>query len=404
MSLQQQQAMASSISPSLLRWILRRLVGKLDYGQLIVEAPGGSRMVFEGLRPGPHARVHIHSWRVLTRFFSGCVVSIAESYLAREWSSPNLAALLVLGDLNTCLGEPQRLLRLPRLGLKFRHALNRNTRAGSRRNIAAHYDLGNDFYQQWLDAGMNYSAGIFSREQQTLEEAQQAKIDRVCEMLELRDGDRVLEIGCGWGAVAQQLREKHDAAVTGITLSAEQLNYARRRTESSSMAKGCDLRFQDYRDVAGSFDRIVSIEMLEAVGEAYWPVYFQKLHDSLRPGGIAVLQVITMDEGRFETYRARPDFIQKYIFPGGMLPTVEITRRETENAGLVFAHAEFFGVSYVRTLEEWKQRFETAWPTLSTMGFDARFKRMWEYYLAYCQAGFETGALNVGLYRLERPS
>lgn len=237
---------------------------------------------------------------------------------------------------------------------------------------------------------------------QTLEQAQDAKLDRVLSLLDLAGGERVLEIGCGWGSLAERMLDRHGSNVTGVTLSTEQLAYADRRLRHKVLAGHCDLRLQDYRDVRGTFDRVVSIEMLEAVGEAYWPTYFEKLRELLRPGGVAVLQVITIDEARFEAYRRSPDFIQKYIFPGGMLPTTKIIERQTAAAGLQLVANEFFGAGYARTLEEWQLRFQNAWPTIEPLGFDERFKRTWEYYLAYCQAGFETGAINVGLYKVER--
>jgi cyclopropane-fatty-acyl-phospholipid synthase len=323
----------------------------------------------------------------------------AESYIAGEWSSPDLDALLKLALLNAAALPQAGLVRvLPRL----RHELNRNTRRGSRRNIAAHYDLGNAFYSHWLDAGMNYSSGLYLSPAQTLEEAQQAKADRVSQLLELSGGETVLEIGCGWGALAERLIERHRCRVTGITLSARQLEYANQRLRERGLCRYGDLRLQDYRDVQGSYDRIVSIEMMEAVGAAYWPAYFKQVRDRLRPGGVAVLQVITIDEARYEAYRRQPDFIQQYIFPGGMLPTVEIVGREAESAGIELVRREMFGESYALSLAEWQRRFQTAWPSIAPLGFDARFKRMWEYYLAYCQAGFEAGAVSVGFYQFRK--
>jgi 2-polyprenyl-3-methyl-5-hydroxy-6-metoxy-1,4-benzoquinol methylase len=225
--------------------------------------------------------------------------SSAEAYMAGEVSSPDLVALLTLASRNAGLADRFKTIRIPRLGLRLRHALNRNTRLGSRRNIAAHYDLGNAFYQRWLDAGMTYSAARFSSAQPDLESAQTAKLDRVLDLLDAREGDRILEIGCGWGSLAERALERHHLTITGITLSTEQLEYARRRLAGSIAAGRCELRLQDYRDVAGTYDRVISIEMLEAVGAAYWSTYFVKLRDCLRPGGTAVLQVITIDEGRF---------------------------------------------------------------------------------------------------------
>ena len=215
-------------------------------------------------------------------------------------------------------------------------------------------------------------------------------------------GESVLEIGCGWGNLAERLIARYRCRLTGLTLSARQLEFARNRLRGRGLDHYGDLRLQDYREVRGSYDRIVSIEMLEAVGVAYWPAYFKQLRSSLRPGGIGVLQVITIDEQRFESYRRRPDFIQKYIFPGGMLPTTKILEQEIAAAGLRLISREHFGESYARTLEEWQRRFARAWPELKSLGFDERFKRTWDYYLAYCRAGFETGNVNVGLYKLCR--
>jgi cyclopropane-fatty-acyl-phospholipid synthase len=390
------------LSRSLTEALLRRMFRELAWGQLVVDTPTGDRLVFDGDRPGPQARLTIHSWRCIWRLVTDWDIGFAEAYRAGEWSSPNVASLLRFASDNKAAKEPLRPLRVPRFGLRLRHALNRNSRRGSRRNIAAHYDLGNDFYEQWLDAGMSYSSGLFSSAGQTLEEAQGAKLDRVIDMLGLTGGETVLEIGCGWGGLAERLIDRHNCAVTAVTLSAEQLAFAQRRLRNRAHSGYCDLRLQDYRDVRGTFDRIVSIEMLEAVGEAYWPTYFEKLRDSLRPGGSAVLQVITIDDARFENYRRRPDFIQKYIFPGGMLPTTRILEREIAKARLQRVANEFFGESYARTLEEWRLRFQKAWPKIEALGFGDRFKRTWEYYLAYSQVGFETGALNVGLYEVTR--
>ena len=410
MSMQNEQTVTRSINPalslgknSIAEAFLRSIVGKVECGGLVIETPAGNRLVLSGRHSGPQAKVTIHSWRFLWRVITSWDIGFADAYIAGEWSSPNLADLLRLACNNSGMVEALNLLRAPRLWLRLRHAMNRNTRRGSRRNIAAHYDLGNEFYARWLDGGMTYSAGMFSSANQTLEEAQVAKLDRVLSLLDLAGGESVLEIGCGWGSLAERMIDRHDCTVTGITLSAEQLAFAQGRLRDRNVAGRCDLRLQDYRDVRGTFDRIVSIEMLEAVGEAYWPTYFEKLQNCLRPGGAAVLQVITIDEARFDYYHRKPDFIQKYIFPGGMLPTTGIIERETEEAGLQLVAKEFFGEGYARTLEEWQRRFQDAWPAIKALGFDERFKRTWEYYLAYCQAGFETGSINVGLYKIVRP-
>jgi cyclopropane-fatty-acyl-phospholipid synthase len=376
--------------------LLRRALRRLHAGCLTIDTPDGDRLEILGPRPGPHAHLHMHSWRVVWRMVLRGDIGVAESYIADEWSTPDLGALLKFALQNASM-LPQ--LPLPSVGSKLRHALNRNTRRGSRRNIAAHYDLGNDFYSHWLDAGMNYSSGLFSSPDDPLEQAQRAKAGRVAALLDLSGGENILEIGCGWGALAEYLIERHLCRVTGITLSARQLEYAQKRLCDRGLLGSSDLRLQDYRDVQGEFDRIVSIEMLEAVGAAYWPTYFKQVRDRLRPGGIAVVQVITIDEARYDAYRRRPDFIQQYIFPGGMLPTVEIVQREAESTGLELVECEMFGADYALTLAEWQRRFEQAWPAIEQLGFDRRFKRMWGYYLSYCQAGFEEGAVSVGLYQ-----
>ena len=283
-----------------------------------------------------------------------------------DFRSPDLRSLVAFGAQNW----PAR-SKLPSdvppahwLG-RIRHARRANTRRGSRRNIAAHYDLGNEFYAQWLDRGMNYSSALFTQPDQTLEQAQDAKLDRVIALLDVAPGQRILEIGCGWGPISERLAADHDCRITGITLSAEQLNLARARLERQASSQSWDLRLQDYRDIDGRYDRIVSIEMLEAVGERFWSVYFAKLRQSLTDAGTAVLQVITIAEERFASYRRQPDFIQRYIFPGGMLPTLPIVRREAERAGLRVVSQEFFGTSYAKTLCEWRRRFLAAWPTSS---------------------------------------
>jgi cyclopropane-fatty-acyl-phospholipid synthase len=382
---------------------LRKTLPPLQHGRLTIDFTAGERLIIDGRLPGPRAQMAVHSWKFLWRLISGADLGFAEAYIAGEISSPNLSVLLELAAQNCEMKSWTRWLRAPGVLDRLHHASRRNSRRGSRRNIAAHYDLGNEFFAHWLDGGMNYSAAMFSSDGQSLEEAQLAELDRVSELLELSGGEAVLEIGCGWGALAERLIEHHGCHLTGITLSERQLTFAQKRLADRGLDHWADLRLQDYRDTTGTFDRIVSIEMLEAVGAAYWPTYFDKLRAALQPGGVAVLQVITIGEGYFESYSRRPDFIQKYIFPGGMSPAASIIEREVATADLCLCSSEFFGKSYARTLGEWLRRFERAWPAIETQGFDARFKRIWEYYLAYCQAGFETGFLDVGLYKIRRP-
>ncbi|VTU26527.1 SAM-dependent methyltransferase [Variovorax sp. PBL-E5] len=283
---------------------------------------------------------------------------------------------------------------------RLAHIAHANTRKGSRQNIAFHYDLGNDFYGQWLDPDLIYSSALYADGNESLEEAQVAKLDRIMALLEPADDASVLEIGCGWGALALALAGRHRAHVTGLALSTQQLAHARGRVAEQKLQAQVDLRLQDYRDVEGCCDRIISIEMLEAVGERYWPVYFETLRRRLKPGGIAVLQVITIADAQFDHYRRNPDFIQRYIFPGGMLPSPAAMAEQASRAGFTIEKCDAFGDSYARTPVEWRRRFLRAWPRIEALGFDTSFRRLWEYCLCYCEAGFRAGRVDVGLYRL----
>ncbi len=392
------------MSSALAHKLLLRATRGIEYGQLIVKTPAGRTQVLGHLGFGPNAILHIHDWKFLWRLLTSWDVGLAESYMAGEWSSPDLPALLNLLCRNARMSASSHTMGLMRSLPRLGHALNRNTRRGSRRNIAAHYDLGNAFYAQWLDGSLSYSSALYRNGGQTLENAQQEKLNRILELLDLSGKERVLEIGCGWGGLAEQILDRYGCDLTALTLSSEQRDYTQVRLRRHIEQKNCDLRLQEYRDADGAYDRVVSIEMLEAVGESYWPVYFEKLRERLTPEGIAVLQVITIGEEHFETYRKYPDFIQKYIFPGGMLPTVEIVKQQIERSGMKLISSELFGNSYARTLIDWRNRFQSAWTNIEALGFDSRFKRMWEYYLAYCQAGFEADVLNVGLYKIYRAS
>lgn len=388
-------------APGATPWLVRRVLRHLECGRLTVMLPSGERIVHIGRLPGPHGVIELRDLRALRRLLTRGDVGFAEGYIAGDWTSPDLTALIAMAAENVARLDrtmdgfwPVRLWR--RLG----HALKRNSANGSRRNIAFHYDLGNDFYRLWLDASMTYSSACRIAPGQSLEAAQGEKLDRVAAMLSLGGDDDVLEIGCGWGALAARLAGQC-RSVTGLTLSAEQLAYARERIAAKGLSDRVDLRLQDYREEQGRYDRIVSIEMLEAVGEAYWPAYFGKLRDGLKPGGRIVLQAITIREDRFESYKRSPDFIQRYIFPGGMLPTPRLLAEQAERVGLAVTASETFGEGYAHTLAEWRRRFEAEWPKVAALGFDADFRRLWDYYLSYCEAGFRTGTIDVGLYVLE---
>jgi cyclopropane-fatty-acyl-phospholipid synthase len=386
--------------------LLSGLLPRLDCGTLIVILPHGQRLVVQGMAAGPNripvaiptGIIVLHRWRGLRSLLLNGDIGFAEAYMDGDWSSPDLPGLIgvLARNQDTVPGaNGGNLLAL--LVNRLRHMSKANTLAGSRRNIVAHYDLGNEFYARWLDAGMNYSSALFRSAEMGLEAAQTAKQDRVLELLDLRHGQSVLEIGIGWGDMAERLA-RAGGRLTGVTLSPAQHGYARDRLARARLV--ADLALQDYRHIEGRFDRIVSIEMLEAVGEARWPIYFGRLRDRLAADGLIVLQTITIADERFEAYRRCVDFIQRYIFPGGMLPAPSALRREIERAGLEIVSVETFGESYARTLAIWRERFDAAWPAIVDARFTTRFKRMWDYYLAYCEAGFRAGTVDVGLWCL----
>ncbi|HZK90277.1 MAG TPA: cyclopropane-fatty-acyl-phospholipid synthase family protein [Stellaceae bacterium] len=386
--------------PGIGRPMLRRLFACLDTHRLTIVTPSGERITHHAAAEGPEAVLVFHTWRALRRTVSGGDIGFAKAYIAGEWSSPDLTTLISLAAERCDYLGTAVLGWLPlRVLNRLLHRLRSNTKSRSPKNIAFHYDLGNDFYRLWLDRSMTYSSAFYESPEQSLEDAQQAKQARIVDLLELEGGEKVLEIGFGWGSLAARMARR-GARVTGLTLSEQQLAYAQDLVAAEGCADRVDLRLQDYRDSDGSFERIVSIEMLEAVGEAYWPAYFATLRDRLKPGGKAVLQAITIREDRFESYRRSADFIQRYIFPGGLLPTKTIIAEQAKCAGLALSSVTPFGDSYARTLAEWRCRFLEVWPAIEQLGFRPSFRRLWEYYLAYCEAGFRTGAISVDLYAL----
>ncbi|MBX3548351.1 MAG: class I SAM-dependent methyltransferase [Xanthobacteraceae bacterium] len=386
------------------RWIAH-VLRSLKIGHLTIETPSGARVEGKGEIEGPRATLILHRWRTMRRLMFGGDVGFAEAYMDGDWSTPDLATLIELAALNeTALSEVTAGRWFNRVLHRMRHLLRANTKSGSRRNIEAHYDLGNDFYKLWLDPSMTYSSALYADAKQSLEDAQDNKLARIMDLLALNGGERVLEIGCGWGRLAERIATERNAHVTGLTLSPSQLKGARERLAKAGAADKSDLRLQDYRDVAETFDRVVSIEMIEAVGEKYWPAYFGKIAQVLNAGGRAVLQVITIAEERFELYRRNADFIQRYVFPGGMLPSHGVMLEQIKQAGMKFISLENFGESYAHTLNEWNRRFQRAWPEIEVMGYSKKFKRTWEYYLAYCEGGFRSKAIDVGLYVMEKPA
>jgi cyclopropane-fatty-acyl-phospholipid synthase len=376
---------------------MRRLLSKVTYGDITVVLPNGKTLHRLAANPGPSAKLVIHRWLTVWRLITGGEPAFADAFIAGEWWTPDLIALLDFGARNeSSIQHAISGTNFQRVLDRLWHWRNRNTRRGSRRNIAAHYDLGNAFYSLWLDRGMNYSSALFSTSDQPIEAAQEAKLDQVIRLLDLSGGERVLEIGCGWGALMERLAEHSN--VTGITLSTEQLAYTQERLAKKPTHYRTEVRLEDYRDVQETYDRIVSIEMIEAVGERYWPIYFAKLRHALTQNGTVLLQAITIAEERSEKYRNQPDYIQRYIFPGGALPTVGIILQEAAKADLELVAHQSFGQSYARTLAIWRERFLASWTAIEKLGFDASFKRMWDYYLCYCEAGFRNGAIDVGFY------
>lgn len=372
-------------------------------GSVLLELPSGRRVRFGPSRAPSEPLLKLHNYHVIANAARRGSIGFAEAYMDGDIECSDLTALFRFFVQNRDRFERAgRGLFKVRSGARLGHLFRRNSRRGSRRNISAHYDLGNAFFAPWLDPEMIYSSGLYARGAETLEAAQQAKLDLILELLDLSPGAHMLEIGCGWGALARRAALRHGVRVEGITLSREQLAHARAEAAKAGLNEQCSFRLQDYRETRGRYDRIVAIEMIEAVGEAYWPAFFATLHDRLKPGGAAVLQAITMDEARFETYRRKADFIQSYIFPGGMLPTQSAIERHASAAGLALDRVELFGPCYARTLRDWRARFDAAWDQIGRLGFDERFRRRWEYYLAYCEAGFEEGVIDVGAYRLRK--
>lgn len=375
--------------------LLLRAAGNLVAGTLDLTTPDGLRHRFQGAAPGPAAALVLHDMTGLGRMLVRGDTGFAEAFMDGGVDTPDLEALLELGALNEShlarsLGEKPWFRLLQRLA----HAWRSNTRLGSRRNIAHHYDLGNDFYRLWLDASMTYSSAVFEHHQQALGDAQRVKNERLLSLLDPRAGDHVLEIGCGWGGFALEAARR-GCRVTGVTLSREQYEFARARVREHGLEERVDIRLEDYRDLRGSFDHIASVEMFEAVGEAYWRTWFDVVRARLRPGGRAAVQVITIDEPAFESYRRGRDFIQRYIFPGGMLPTPSLFAAGAQAVGLRTEACEFFAGHYARTLECWHARVLGAQAAIRALGFDERFVRMWRYYLAYCRAGFVTGRVDL---------
>jgi cyclopropane-fatty-acyl-phospholipid synthase len=390
-----------------------KMLSRLRHGSLTLQLPDGSLQFFGeagGRNTGRNgAMISLRNWNVCGAALKSGDIGFAESYIAGDWTTPNLTDLLKLFISNR--QEVEDVIYgsfIGRMAYRVKHWLNRNTKANSQKNIHAHYDLGNAFYSLWLDPTMNYSSAWFEGDHaRSMPDAQRAKVRRALFMANVKAGDRVLEIGCGWGALAEMATTEFGASLTGVTLSTEQLMFARQRMSDLQLASGtsADLRLQDYRDIDdGPYDAICSIEMVEAVGRAYWPTYFQALRRLLKPGGRACIQSIVIDDALFNRYIHSTDFIQQYIFPGGCLPCPSEFRREAAAAGLQVVDEFAFGHDYAETLRRWRHAFHARKAEITGLGFDEKFMRIWEFYLAYCEAAFDKANINLVQYTLVKPS
>ena len=381
-----------------------RLASQLRRGSVEVRLPDGRTVLLRGMHPGPSAAIELNNYGFARSLVLGGDIGMAEAYVRGDWTTPDLSQLLYVLCLNDDLVDStfagNVLVRLCRRAL---HRLRRNTREGARLNIHAHYDLGNAFFAAWLDPSMTYSSALFSPDTTDLLRAQRQKYEQLANAIELQPGHTLLEIGCGWGGFAEFAAKTRGARVLALTISKEQHEFASRRIHEAGLTEMVEVRLQDYRDQDGHFDRIASIEMIEAVGEPFWPTYFNQLHQRLNPRGLAGIQAITVRDELFESYRRRVDFIQRYIFPGGMLPSANILRSLAERFEMPLIREQVFGQDYAKTIAVWRTNFGRSWADLTSLGFDEPFRRLWEYYLCYCEAGFRAGKIDVRQLVFARP-
>ena len=372
------------------------MASDMNSGRLDFALPDGRIFRAEGKNAGPVAQVDIHNPEVFARLIREGDLGFSDAYLEHWWSTPDLQAFMdwVHAD-NDDLYDGFPGMGLVRFYEKLRFWLQSNSKRQARKNISHHYDLGNDFYGLWLDETMTYSSALFTTGQESLEAAQIAKYASMVDQMGVKEGDHVLEIGCGWGGFAEYAAKERGLKVTGLTISKEQLEYSKKRIESKGLQDKVNIKLQDYRDEKGRYDGIASIEMFEAVGQKYWPVYFETIKNCLHPGRQATLQIITVQDARWEVYQRGVDFIQKYIFPGGMLPSPNALKAEVQNAGLSVVKSKEFGLSYSQTLRRWHDVFNAKWDQAAALGFDDRFRRMWNFYLTSCAATFESGNCDV---------
>ena len=381
-----------------------RVAGTLKNGQLDFVLRDGRRFRVQGAGPGPVAEIRVEDDDIFARLIREGDLGFCEAYLEGGWTTPDLQALMdLVHQDNEGIYDGFPGLGLVRAYERLRHRLRANSKSQAKKNIAHHYDLGNAFYEIWLDPSMTYSSALFQTGQESLACAQRAKYASLVDRMGVTPGDHVLEIGCGWGGFAEYAAAERGLKVTGLTISRAQYAYAQERINRAGLSDRVTFKLQDYRDERGIYDGIASIEMFEAVGERYWPVYFDTVRERLKPGRNATLQIITLQDKRFEIYRKGVDFIQKYIFPGGMLPSPTVLRQEIEKARLSLVGSFEFGDSYSQTLRRWHELFNARWDDVARMGFDARFKRMWNFYLASCAGAFHGGNCDVTQITVMKP-
>ncbi len=376
----------------------------LRNGRLDIKLEDGRIFRAEGENPGPVAEFTVHNADLFARIVREGDLGFCDAYLDAWWSTPDLQAFmdLVHAD-NDEVYDGYPGMALVRAYEKLRFWMQSNSKTQAKKNISYHYDLGNDFYGLWLDDTMTYSSAMFTNGQESLEKAQENKYASMVDQMGVQPGDHVLEIGCGWGGFAEYAAKERGLRVTGLTISKEQHDFAVARMARLGLSDRVEIKMQDYRDETGSYDGIASIEMFEAVGEKYWPVYFDTVRERLKPGKHATLQIITVQDKRWDVYKRGVDFIQKYIFPGGMLPSPTALRTEIARAGLTLKGSVEFGQSYSDTLRRWHETFNDRWDEVAKLGFDARFQRMWNFYLTSCAGTFWGGNCDVTQITMTRP-
>lgn len=381
--------------------VVDAIAGRVDQGSLRLTRPDGSQLEVNGTRPGPDAEITILDPRVERSLVRNGASALGEGYVEGWWDTPDLASFLTMAAINqdASFSGPVG-SAVKRTVSATWNAIKPDRRPGAVDTMAGHYNLGNEFYELWLDPTMTYSSGIFTHAD-GLEAAQRAKYRRIAELAGVSTGSKVLEIGCGWGGFAEHAGGL-GATVTGLTIAEEQLKYAEKRMAEAGLSDRTTFKLLDFADERGCYDAVVSIEMIESIDQDRWPELFAAVAANLRPGGRAGLQSIVIDDAIWKTYRTRDDFIREYIFPGGRVPPPGLIRRLADSVGLATVEIVDFGPSYARTLSAWLERFDTAWPAIAALGFDERFRRMWRYYLAYCEAGFNTGRISVQQWAFER--